>query len=131
MKLKNLLRVLFNLSGSQAMPKSTQKTITTVNRHLDYVAPDNGYVCLTTSNAQADWKRLSLEYDSIDFLTQGVTSYFGSGWFPVKKGQTVLADLTSGGSPVTGTLVFLKTVGGGLTAFCRWLKRGFGEVCYV
>lgn len=127
---KKLVNALFKLSGGQAMPEIGEIATVSVVGDLTYTAPADGYISLSALGQTSDWKRVSLQIDVIDFLIQGTSQYFASGWIPVKKGQSVKVSLKNGSNDVAGSLIFMKLVGGGLTAFLRWLKRGFGEVCY-
>ena len=127
---KKLTNALFKLSGGQAMPNEQSNVIThSFSGLTNFVAPSDGYVCLMVEDSNNTWYRLSLIDNAISCIfNNNVGSYFGSGWFAVKKGATIQSSLNSG---VIGVIKFISFVGGGLRAFLRKLYSGFGEVAYV
>lgn len=97
--------------SNQAMPNEQSSVIThSFSESTNFVAPSDGYVCLIVENSNNTWYRLSLIDNAIHYLLNTNTgSYFGSGWFAVKKGATIQATLQSG---VSGAIKFISSVGG-------------------
>lgn len=130
MSIKSLINALFKLSGGQAMPNEQSNVIThSFSDSTSFVAPSDGYVCLIVEDSNNTWFRLSLITNAITYLfNSNAGSYFGSGWFAVKKGATIESTLTPGAS---GLIKFISSVGGGLRAFLCKLFGVFGEVCHA
>ena len=114
MSLKSLINALFKLSGGQAMPDISSIVNISIAGTYEYVAPDNGYVCIQTYNQASTWKRLSIVMDKVDLLNDSRSIYWASGWFPVKKGDTVIATFGENDAQedVPGYLTFVRLVGG-------------------
>ena len=125
---KKLTNALFKLSGGQAMPKYSSPI-----EHSGsgtYVAPYDGYIQIHgVAGAELDEAQLSINDIRIANLIAVVAGNWLDFIVPVHKGDNCLVGITGSGS--LANVRFYKTFGGGLTAFLRWLKRGFGEVQYV
>ena len=143
-KLKDLIQALMEafisfkraFISNQAMPGDTDVIVSanpSSTNPVRFVAPSDGYVYV--SDRGVNNQVSSLEVNHADFGPFGTRS-FGDGnsiirlIFPVKKGRSV--DINFSNTALTDIVCrFRATIGGGLRAFLRWLKRGFGEVAYV
>lgn len=112
---KKLVNALFKLSGGQAMPDISSIVNINIAGTYEYVAPDNGYVNIQISNQASTWKRLSLVMDKVDLLDDSKSTYWASGWFPVRKGDTVIATLGENEAQegIPGYLTFVRLMGKG------------------
>lgn len=139
-KLRDWGESLFNSKKAfisrQAMPDDG--SITTVSQSgqdvTDYVAPFDGYAVLTANATMSG---------SIGMGIYSASESYGTILtVPVSAGQTnSLIKSVAKGSTVRYytyrsnlkdiTLKFVRSIGGGLTAFCRKLFCVFGEVAYV
>ena len=132
---KKLVNALFQLSGSRAMPVPDANLATTIyvgiatgNQNFDYIAPTDGYLC-ATANSSTENAELTITFGDMSTGVPAAAPGWGLRCFaPLKKGTNCIVG-TIGLASVN--IKFYKLVGGGLTAFVRWLKRGFGEVCHA
>ena len=132
--IKSLVEKLFQLSGSQAMPNYNGQIsgVTLVNGQT-VVSPVNGYLrvhAVVTDNGGGN-NEVNVTISSTNRIvtTQGKNN---GNWidflFPVQKGVSYefgFLDIQ------TARYDIFPLVGGGLRAFWRWLKRGFGEAAYA
>lgn len=131
---KKLVNALFQLSGSRAMPNYNGQIlgVTLINEQT-VVSPVNGYLrvhAVVTDNGGED-NEVNIAVSSTNRIvtTQGKNN---GNWidflFPVQKGVSYRFGFLN---IQTARYDIFPLVGGGLTAFVRWLKRGFGEVQYA
>lgn len=129
MRLQSLINALFKLSGAQAMPNArhSYQEFSGTGENQSFVSPINGYLEVQSTESNA---RIALTGTASWMFVSTVDTGIGTcGVFlPVAKGQNVTVWLTNGKN---ATLRWINLVGeGGLIAFCRLFKRGFGGVCY-
>lgn len=131
MSLKSLINALFKLSGGQAMPSNLWRDLDTTGT---ITAPSDGWITLrvkSTVDGANPWyaidssSGLIQNYNASPFIDGGACCVT-----PVRKGDTLTVQTQS---CVIDFVRFCPTVGsgGGLSAFCRKLCRGFGEVAYA
>ena len=119
--------------AAQAMPGNSSISINvSAGARTEYTTPSDGYV---NFQAKANKKNV-VSWLQVwgDQLAQTVNANLNSSDelsinLPFKKGAIVY--LSNGGGLVNLSAKFVYLVGGGLTAFLRWLKRGFGEAAYA
>ena len=129
MSVKSLTGTLFKMSGGQAMPSANYIDLPLNSPHdtlKDYIAPCDGYLAVLTDDTNG-WAEC--RNDNVNFIYSRSNGDFPSAYIPVSKGQNVKYRLSQASSGYHYAR-FIKLIGGGLRAFLRWLKRGFGEVCY-
>ena len=134
MSIKKLINALFQMSGSRAMPNYNGQIsgVTLVNKQT-VVSPVNGYLRVhgEVSDNGGEDNEVNVTISSTNRIvtTQGKNN---GNWidflFPVQKGVSYEFGFLN---IQTARYDIFPLVGGGLRAFLRWLKRGFGEVCYV
>lgn len=98
--------------SSQAMPNESADLITqNFTASTQFVAPSDGYVCLVTEAPSNTWYRVSLIENALHYLfNSNAGAYFGSGWFAVRKGATIGANVNN---DVSASIKFISTIGGG------------------
>lgn len=100
---------------------------------VDFTAPCDGWVYMSGRKGVDTVTPSSIEvmYQNLSFGNRSISTDTSLHriFIPVNKGRSIHIGFWS----VTEDIVlrFVTSIGGGLTAFCRWLKRGFGEVAYV
>ena len=124
---KKLTNALFKLSGGQAMPSAEVVSVSKTSDN-NYVAPSDGYFTLDGEQAIGNGSYLHGTSSGLALITASLQGQGAKLYSPAKKGSTVFLFASQ---YTSSNISFTKLVGGGLTAFWRWLSRGFGEVCYV
>lgn len=131
---KKLINALFKLSGSQAMINRDDKQSITVNATgtpVSFVAPKDGYIFVRALGA-VNASEVSVAGDYTVLGGSTATSTYVGISTPIKKGEQATITIRSTQSQTISDYraYFVALVGGELSAFLRWLNRGFGEVCY-
>lgn len=126
---KKLVNALFKLSGGQAMP--THNYVALGAGISTCTATFDGYLktYLKTIGTNAPWFNIAI-YGGIstNLAPVNFVNAISCVCIPVRKGDTINFQTSE---CEIGDVQLFKLVGGGLTTFCCWLKRGFGEVAYV
>ena len=110
--LKEYIKTLFKLSGSQAMPSNSIIQVGAPENGvaLNYTAPSDGYFCLRIVNAtNATLAQIETTKNRILSLIP-TNSSFGAITIPVKKGETVSA-IARYEAKGESTCIFVPTVG--------------------
>ena len=108
MAIKPLVQALVTSAYRATFPTSESVSVQVKggsgSRH---VAPHDGYVsCVVSNTPNVDFINISVEGRGVSSAVPTYAGAWGSTWIPVRKGETVIVNITGSGSP---TLQFTKS----------------------
>lgn len=115
--------------AQQSLPNAIESVITVPNDDTTHttVSPIDGWACMRSDDGNVtNYQLFTNEVHSVISTVGGI---WFRGFIPVKKGDTVYYRCHSSGAGAH--LDFIRSIGGGLRAFCHKLLGVFGEVAYV
>ena len=114
--IKSLVEKLFHMSSSQAMPSTSEISVSASEGEGSFTAPTDGYLVLGASRkSSSDFAVINI-WNNINTCSASSAGYGQSrAYVPCKKGKTVQFSIIGN----VDRSAFISTIGGGLKAFAQ------------
>ena len=123
--IKSLVEKLFHMSGSQAMPSTSEISVSASEGEGSFTAPSDGYLVLGASRkTSSDFAVVNI-WNNINTCSASSDGYGQSrAYVPCKKGKTVQFSIIGN----IDRSAFISTIGGGLNTI---LQAVGGGLCHL